>query len=62
MVEIWKTLGILTAKQYDDIQLKVDSYVCPADIGRVPSKLPLHFLDLRQSSGRTGLRFFHSLL
>ena len=41
MVELWKTIGILTSKEYDDIQAKVDSFVCPADIGRVPSKIIL---------------------
>ena len=37
MVELWKKLGIMTSKQYEDIQARVDSYVCPADIGHVPS-------------------------
>ena len=33
----------MTSKQYEDIQARVDSYVCPADIGRVPSKIASSF-------------------
>ena len=43
MVYLWKTLGILSTKQYDDIQDRVDSYVCPADMGRMPSKIASSF-------------------
>lgn len=33
MIEIWKSLNIISSKQYDDIQERVDSHVCPSDIG-----------------------------
>lgn len=36
MVELWKSLNIIDSKCYHNIQKKVDSHVCPNDIGRVP--------------------------
>ena len=39
MLELWKSLGNLSSKQYDEIQDRVDSYVCPTDIGHMPSKI-----------------------
>ena len=43
MVEIWKTSGILSVKDFAVIQLRVDSFVCPSEVGRVPSKISSSF-------------------
>ena len=43
MIELWKSLHIISPKQYDEVQERVDSHVCPSDIGRVPSKIASFF-------------------
>ena len=43
MVEIWKTSGILSVKDFAVIQLRVDSFVCPSEVARVPSKISSSF-------------------
>lgn len=35
-VETWKSLSVIDSKTFDAIQRKVDSFVSPPDIGRVP--------------------------
>ena len=48
MVELWKSLDLINSKCYNDIQTRVDSHVCPNDVGRIPSKISSAF------SGFTG--------
>ena len=43
MVDTWKEKQILSKKHFDDIQQKVDSFVSPSDIGRVPMKISSGF-------------------
>lgn len=43
ITEIWKSSGILTSKDFDIIQEKVDSMVTPTDIGRIPFKIASKF-------------------
>ena len=43
MVSIWKDRAILDRKDFDLIQEKVDSFISPADIGRVPMKISSGF-------------------
>jgi hypothetical protein len=38
ITEIWKATGVLSAKDFDTIQERVDSMVTPTDIGRIPFK------------------------
>ena len=45
IVDTWKEKGILHKKMYDDIQEKVDSFISPSDIGRVPMKISSGFAD-----------------
>ena len=58
MVELWKKLGIMTSKQYEDIQTRVDSYVCPADIGRVASKIASSFSGFTAEQWKNWTMFF----
>lgn len=58
MVELWKNLGILTCKQYEDIQSRVDSCVCPSDIGRVPSKIASSFSGFTAEQWKNWTMFF----
>ena len=39
MVELWKFSNILTSVNFEAIQSKVDSFVCPSEVGRIPSKI-----------------------
>ena len=58
MLELWKSLGILSSKQYDEIQDRVDSYVCPRDIGRVPSKISSSFPGFTEEQWKNWTMFF----
>ena len=39
MIESWKKLGILSHADFQCIQEKVNSFVTPNDIGRIPLKI-----------------------
>lgn len=43
MMELWKTTGILSGKDFEIIQKCVDSFITPSDIGRLPSKIASGF-------------------
>ena len=58
MVEIWKSLGILSSKDLDDMQVKVDSYVCPPDMGGMPSKISSSFSGFTTEQWKNWTMFF----
>ena len=62
MVELWKTLEILSSKQHDKIQDRVDSYVCLTYIGRVPSKISSSFSGRTAEQWKNWTMFFIFLL
>lgn len=43
MVQLWKELSIIDEKTFVSVQEKVDSFICPPDIGRVPYKISSGF-------------------
>ena len=43
MLSVWTATKLLEKPQFDAIQTQVDSFVTPADIGRVPSKIAFNF-------------------
>ena len=43
MVTIWKDLKILQVNDFNNIQQKVNSFITPNDIGRIPSKISSSF-------------------
>ena len=43
ITEIWKKQSILTSKDFGIIQERVNSFISPADIGRIPSKISSGF-------------------
>ncbi len=55
ITEIWKKRSILTSKEFAIIQEKVDSFVSPADIGRIPSKISSGFSGFTADHGKIGL-------
>lgn len=38
-IELWKRLSILDSKCFEVVQQRVDSFIAPPDIGRIPSKI-----------------------
>ena len=43
MLTIWKTRDIISDSQFHSIQEKVDSFVAPSDVGRIPGKIASGF-------------------
>ena len=43
ITELWKSSSLLSSKHFDVIQEKVDSFIAPADIGRLPMKISYGF-------------------
>lgn len=39
MLSVWTSLGIINKSHYLQIQQKVDAFVTPSDVGRIPSKI-----------------------
>ena len=58
MVDLWKSLGILSSNDYNNIQSRVDSYVCPADMGRMPSKISSSFSGSTAEQWKNWTMFF----
>ena len=42
-IEVWKNNGLITVKHLEEIQERVNSFCCPNDIGRMPSKIQSSF-------------------
>lgn len=58
VIETWKSLSIINSKNYDIIQEKVNSFVCPADIGRLPSKISSGFSGFTAEQWKNWIIFF----
>ena len=43
VLSVWKDLGVITDAMLADIQNKVNSFVTPGDVGRIPSKIASGF-------------------
>ena len=43
MIGLWKSSGILSVKDFEVIQSRVDSFVCPSKVSRIPSKISSFF-------------------
>ena len=43
IIELWKSNNVLTDKDFSKIQERVDSFTCPSDLGRLPSKISSQF-------------------
>ena len=55
---IWKTKGILDQSNFDLIQLKVDSFVTPHDVGRIPSKIASGFAGFTADQWRNWILLY----
>lgn len=43
MLTVWKTTGVINESQFDTIQAKVDTFITPTNIGRIPGKISSGF-------------------
>ncbi len=43
MMTIWKAEGFITSPQFNKIQILVDSFIVPPDVGRIPHKISSGF-------------------
>lgn len=39
VLSVWKSTGVIGESHFDDIQSKVNAFVTPTDIGRIPGKI-----------------------
>ena len=58
IVEIWKSRAILTSKDFDNIQTRVNAFVCPSDVGRIPSKLSSGFSGMTADQWKNWILLF----
>ena len=58
ITETWKSNGILTSNHFDIIQKKVDSFVTPTDIGRVPFKISSGFSSFIAEQWKNWIIYF----
>ena len=54
MVSVWKELKILQDNKLDSIQAKVNAFVTPDDIGRIPSKISSSFSGFTAEQWKIG--------
>lgn len=57
-VELWKDSGILQSKNLEEIQAKVDGFICPNDMGRMPTKIASSFSGFTADQWRNWTVFF----
>ena len=57
-IEVWKQNGVLDSKCFSIIQQKVDSFIAPPDIGRVPSKISSGFSGFTADQWKNWTIFF----
>ena len=52
MLSVWTDVGLLSPVHFKEIQTKVDSFVTPQDIGRIPSKIASGFSGFKADQWR----------
>lgn len=58
ITELWKTSSVLSSRDFDVIQQKVDSFVTPADIGRLPMKISSGFSGFTAEQWKNWVIFY----
>lgn len=58
MLSVWKTRGILDQHHFDLIQQKVDSFVTPHDVGRIPSRIASGFAGFTADQWRNWILLY----
>lgn len=64
MVDVWRSLALLTDTKLEHMQMKINNLVSPNDIGRIPSKIASNFSGFTAEQWRNWKIFFslHVLL
>ena len=60
VIELWKSNNVLTEKDFVEIQGRVDSFTCPSDVGRIPSKISSHFSGFTAEQWKNWTIYFSS--
>ena len=60
MISVWKELKILKASDFDNIQARVDAFVAPDDVGRIPTKISTSFSGFTAEQWRNWTLIFSS--
>lgn len=58
ITELWKSSSLLSSKHFDVIQEKVDSFIAPADIGRLPMKISSGFSGFTAEQWKNWVIFY----
>lgn len=58
MVEVWKTLNILSSAYFDNIQERVNGFVTPSDMGRLPGKISSGFSSFTAEQWRNWTMYY----
>ena len=53
VMNLWIKIGIISHKQFDEIQQSVDSFSVPSDIGRIPYKISSGFSSFKADQWRS---------
>ena len=61
MVELWKSSNILSPVDFELIQSKVNSFVCPSEVGRIPSKISSSFAGFTAEQWKNWTIYFLTL-
>ena len=61
MLSVWKSCKLLTDNDFQTIQDKIDAFIVPDDVGRIPSKIALGFAGFTVNNGRIGFFCIHFL-
>ena len=57
-MDTWKRLSVIDSKNYDITQKRVDSFVSPPDIGRLPFKIASGFAGFTAEQWKKWVLFF----
>ena len=52
-VDVWKSTGLISTDDLLIMQMRVNNYFCPSDIGRIPSKIQLSFAGFTADQWRS---------
>ena len=61
VMNVWLKLGLISDKQFDDVQDTVNSFCLPNDVGRIPYKISSGFSSFKADQWRSWVVIFSSV-
>ena len=58
IAELWKSTDVLSENDFHEIQKRVDSFTCPSEVGRLPSKIASSFSGFTAEQWKNWTLFF----